>query len=221
MATRYPMFIVNTTIPMLVGMNPNPMNISIESSKIYSKNQTLGGWVFEHWGEQPQMIRVKGRTKAIVGNFENELGIEATLFQLQQIYRLDKKEVLSILPAVKDGNPFSALDIKSSVKNAKMDVSTLRKLSNTFIYYKFDAYAGFFTKFNFQQDAEHTPRWYTYDFEFLATKTAQNFLSDSIFAPDTSSIPRAISATGAGVALSAPALALATKTMINAVKKNF
>jgi len=48
MPPRYPMFIINETMPLVLKLNPNPNSISIDRSKVYSKSQTLGGWVFEH-----------------------------------------------------------------------------------------------------------------------------------------------------------------------------
>lgn len=215
MATRYPMVIVNTSIPVVVQMTPNPKNISIESSKVYSKTMTLGGWVFEHWGEQPQTIHVEGRTVALSGNFDNEISVEAVLFKLQQIYRMDKREMLSLLPIAKALNPFDSTSVASVWKAGKADPSTLRSLSNTFIYYKYDVYSGFFTRFRWHQDAETTPRHYEYDFDFLATKTAQNWLADTLFAPQTGGVGRAAVVAAIGLAASVPAVVNTIKGFVD------
>lgn len=200
MATRFPMVIVNQSIPIVVQMFPNPRNMSIESAKVFSQTQTLGGWVYEHWGEKPQVIRVKGRTQGLRGNFDNEISIEAALFQLQQLYRLDKRETLSILPRMKDISDLGLSGgLSSSVdrfKKGLMDPSALRDLSSTFIYYRYDVYAGFFTRFHWEQDAESTPRHYEYDFEFLATSTAQNWLADKLFIPSSAIQAAAVAAFG-------------------------
>ncbi len=212
MAVRFPMYLVNQTIPVVVQMSPNPKNISIESAKIFSKTQTLGGWVFEHWGEQPQMIRVKGRTRGLRGNFENELGIEATMFQLQQLFRLDKREMLSLLPRMKSNTELSNFNPVKKWKDGTLTPEDLRTLSNTFIYYRYDVYMGFFTKFRWEQDAETSPRHYEYDFEFLATKTAQNMLADLLFTPST--VAGAATAAALGTAASVGAVTNAIKGIV-------
>ena len=228
MATRFPMILVNTAIPIVVQMNPNPKNISISASKVFSKTQTLGGWVFEHWGEQPQTIRVKGRTSGLTGHFDNELAIEATLFKLQQIYRMDKKEMLSILPALKAGsNPFDISSMANAWKAGLATPELLRTLANTYIYYKYDAYAGFFTSFHYEQDAESTPRHYEYEFEFLATQSFQNWLADTMFAPQTGTAGGAALKAAVGAAASIPGVVNAVKgfvalgqSLIQQVKKD-
>lgn len=217
MAVRFPMVIANSTIPIVIQMNPNPKNISIDSAKVFSKTQTIGGWVFEHWGEQPQTIRVRGRTRGLRGNFDNELEIEATMFQLQQLFRLDKREMLSLMPRLKENQSFSELNFVQKFKNGKMNPEDLRQLSNTFIYYRYDVYSGFFTRFRWEQDAETSPRHYEYEFEFLATKTAQNMLADFLFLPTTA--VGALARTVAGAAASAPALANTIKSIAGLMKK--
>lgn len=217
MAARFPMFIVNTTIPIVIQLLPNPKNISIDSNKIFSKTQTLGGWVYEHWGEQPQTIKVKGRTQGLRGNFDNEISVEAALFQLQQIYRLDKRQTLSILPRMKDISDFGVSGAFSSTvsrfKAGLADPSALKTLSSSFIYYRYDVYVGFFTHFHWEQDAESNPRHYEYEFEFLATQTAQNYLADQLFIPSTAA--QAAAAAAFGIAASVPSVLNAVKGIVN------
>lgn len=206
MATRFPMLVVNTNIPLVVQMTPNPKNISIDSAKQFSKTNTLGGWVFEHFGEQPSTLKCSGKTIGLSGNFDNELSVEAVLFRLQQIYRLDKKETFNILPILKDTNSFNINNDRQKWKNASANPETLRSLSSTFIYYKYDVYTGFFTHFHWSQDAETTPRHYEYDFEFLVLKSAQNMLADAIFAPATGGPARAALSAAVGLAASVPGI---------------
>lgn len=208
-ATRFPLFIFNQTIPILVEMFPNPKRIDISTSKVFSQTQTLGGWVFEHWGEQPQTIKVKGRTQGIVGDFKNELSVEASLFQLEQLYRLDKREMLSILPILK--NPSTIAQFVTG----KLDPSSLRTLSTTSIYYRYDVYTGFFTDFHWEQDAETNPRHYEYEFTFLATSTAQNMLADALFMPTTAA--GALVRAAVGTAASVPAVASALNSITTGV----
>ena len=53
---RFPMVISNLKIPLVVQPNPNPNNIRINSQKVYSQTRTLGGYVYEHWGNAPDII---------------------------------------------------------------------------------------------------------------------------------------------------------------------
>ena len=211
MSVRYPLFIVNATIPLIVQMFPNPRSISVNESKIFSKNYTLGGIVTEHFGSDFSILTCHGRTQGIVGDFDNEAAVEATLFTLTQLYRLDKIETLSLLPALNPlsgGNSLASFNSNNSsvqqLLQGRIDPATLRTLSSTYIYYRYDVYQGFFTKFNWSQDADTSPRNYEYDFEFMVTQTAQNLLADSMFLPTT--ITQAAITTAIGLAASSAAL---------------
>lgn len=205
---KFPMIIVNETLPLVLTLSPNPNSISIDRSKVFSKTQTVGGWVFEHWGEQPRILKVKGRTQTILGSNGNNVlttpgkntivGVEAALMALQQIYNLDKRPAAGLLSMVKNAAT------KLGVLNGSASPSTL-PISTTFIYYKLDLYQGFFTNFSYEQRAEDMPRHYEYQFEFLITGSAQNTLADSVFG--TSLAPLVSLATGGpGQALLAGAI---------------
>ena len=211
MSVRYPFYILNSSIPLLVALYPNPRNISVQQSKIFSQNYTIGGLVFEHWGSAPSIMTVHGRTQGIVGDFDNELAVEATLFDLNQLYRLDKVETLSLMPALNPtsaNNSFASLNSNNSavqqLLQGRIDPATLRQLSTTYIYYRYDFYLGFFTKFHWEQDAETSARFYEYDFEFIVTQTGQNMLADMMFMPTT--VTQAAISTAIGRAASSAAL---------------
>ena len=211
MAVRYPMFLVNAAIPLVLQMSPNPRSIQIQESKIFSKNFTLGGLVTEHWGSDFSVMSVKGRTQGIVGDFDNEAAVEATLFALSQLYRLDKVETLSLMPAfnpTSGNNSLASFNSNNSsvqqLLQGRIDPATLRELSNTYIYYRFDFYIGFFSKFSWSQDADSSPRCYEYDFEFVITQTGQNLLANMMFMPTT--ITQAAITTAVGLAASAAAV---------------
>lgn len=178
---KYPMIIVNETLPLVVLLNPNPNNISMDRAKVFSKTQTLGGWVFEHWGEQPRVLKVRGRTQTVLGTGNNLLtlpgpntmvGVELALYSLQQIYNLDKRPGSGLFAMLKNAATQAGL-LKGSTAPSQLP------LASTFIYYKLDLYQGFFTHFRYKQDAETMPRHYEYEFEFLVTGSAQNTLSES------------------------------------------
>lgn len=175
---KFPMFIVNETLPLVLKMNPNPNKIQIDRAKVFSKTQTLGGWVFEHWGEQPRTMKVTGKTQAVLGKGSpgqnTMVGVEAAMFALQQVYNLDKRPATSYMSMLK--NP-------KSIANISLKGSLPKELSSTFIYYKLDFYFGFFTKFSYELSGEH-PRNYDYNFEFMITASAQNTLADALFSSD-------------------------------------
>ena len=179
------MFIVNETLPLVIRMSPNPNSISIDRVKVYSQTQTIGGWVYEHWGEKPRTLKVKGRTLPVLDGAKlgtnSDLGVEAVLFGLQQIFALDKRRMVDTLGSVVDQTKrFLTKDVLTNPNTAK-STESIKVLSNTFIYYKFDLYNGFFTDFSFRQDAETMPRHYEYEFTFMVTSTAQSSLVDNIF----------------------------------------
>jgi len=213
-ATKYPMFLVNLTVPLVLQMFPNPKRIEISSAKVFSDTQTVGGRVFEHWGEKPQTIRVSGRTQGIVGNYDNTVAVEAALFQLEQLYRLDKREMLSIIPILNNALPSNA----NSVPLSQLQPSDLRVLSQTIIYYRYDFYQGFFTNFKWEQDAEQNPKHYEYEFEFLATSTGQNMLADLLFVPEGEfGAAGALGRAAVGAALSGPGALNAIKAIAGGV----
>lgn len=171
---NFPMVIFNSSLPLLIQLKPNPNSITINRRKVFSKTQTLGGFVFEHWGEQPREMHIKGRTYAKLGTgsaFANsELGVEAALLGLQTLYALDKRPMVSVASRV------------TSLANQHKIISDAPKtLSTTYIFYRNDAYSGFFTDFKYSQDAERNPRHYEYEFNFLVTNTAQSALTDLAF----------------------------------------
>lgn len=201
MAIRYPMIITNTTLGIGLKFIPNPNSIELDSKKIYSQTQTLDGFVFEHWGEAPTMLTVTGQTVGMLDP-QSEAAAEAFLFALRQLYRIDKRKVASLTGLVKN----AASNLVAKIKGKSATQQDLLQLSNTYIYYRTDAYKGFFTDFKLQQQGEK-PNIYTYKFSFLVTSTAQNFLADFLFTPSTSNVLSATKAaagaaliTGAGVA---------------------
>ena len=167
------MIILNASIPLGIWLTPNPNTFKVASSKLYSQAQTLGGWIYEHWGDNPLTLSVSGITKAIVGDWNNELEVEAAFFALKQLYHLDKRSSWDLLGRTKDP------DLIGKVQALELDSIKKKLLSNTNIYYRWDVYSGFFTRFDWENVAD-MPRVYKYNFEFLVTATAQNFLADKM-----------------------------------------
>lgn len=168
---RYPLIILNPTIPFGMTLNPNPNNFKVVSKKVYSQTQTLGGWIYEHAGEAPKTLTVTGVTTPIVGGWDNELDVESAFFTLKQLYHLDKQPIGSISARLQN------LSLVNLLKSLDPFVKAL--LSNTSIYYRHDIYNGFFTSLTWENLGEQ-PRIYRYSFEFLVTSTGQNYLADKL-----------------------------------------
>lgn len=196
---KFPMIIVNTSIPTALELTPNPQRVRFGARKVYSQTQVLGGYDFEHWGEAPSTMRVEGMTRAAL--LGKELQVEGFMFALEQIYRLDKKRVLGLTAVLQP----SAL--RDRVKTGSATTEDLIQLSSSFIVYKTNVYLGFFTSFNWSQDAER-PRIIRYDFDFLVTQTGQNMLADALFAPTT------VLGASAAAILSLPATIGTVKSLI-------
>ena len=85
----YPMIIVNTSLPLVLKLNPSPNSIDVKRAKIFSQMQTASGWVFEHWGEKPYSLSVTGK---IAPKFDfttgiwNDIQLEAALISLQNAF---------------------------------------------------------------------------------------------------------------------------------------
>lgn len=171
---KFPMIIVNVTIPVALQLVPNPQKVRYASKKVFSQTQVVGGYVFEHWGEAPSQMHVEGTTRASLPG--KDLQVEGFMFALEQIYRQDKKKVLGLTTLLQPSV------LRQRVANGSVSTEDLMSLSETFIVYKTNVYLGFFTSFNWRQDSER-PRIINYDFDFLVTKTGQNMLADALFAP--------------------------------------
>ncbi len=187
MATKFDMYILNEMIPYAIKLNPSPQNLKITSDKLFSQTRTLGGWVFEHWGEKPSMLSISGRTKMLDDDPDRRAAVEFAFFTLQKLYKLDKRTLQTLIPGLD-----IASDFITSITNGLLNPKDYSKLAQTLISWKYDVYTGFFTKFQWQHDAMN-PRVYTYSFDFLITATAINYLTDLLFMPD---VGAALSAVG-------------------------
>ena len=162
------MVIINIDIPLMIIMAPNPQTFKAVDEKVFTLEQTLGGWISEHWGNKPEKISCSGITRTKYGTLKNNtkshLLAEGSLLLLQQIYKWDKEKITSFWKLMKKDTfgRFNPKSIVSPLKNRDM-----LRLSRTYIWYKGTAYTGFFTNFNYEEKAE-MPRNYSYSFEFMS-----------------------------------------------------
>jgi hypothetical protein len=191
--------VINGTIPTFLPFTPNPISIDISSRKINTKSQTLGGWVFEHYGNAPDVMKVAGYTMSriptdelitgILGNISTDRQhyVEWFLFQLQQIYKLDKERMKALIPLANTffstlaGGPSSVFTGMTNKKDAITGkrVENITSLSDTYIYYKGIIYYGFFDDFGYKEDA-NDPSRYSYNFSFTITSSTTDWLIGQI-----------------------------------------
>lgn len=172
---KFPMIITNLKLPLVLKLVPNPNNIRINSQKVYSQTRTLGGYVYEHWGNAPDVINVSGITSKIVEQSRSK--VENAFYQLRSLYKLDRTEIRSII-----GRAVASTKLAKSFSAGKLSNRQLEELTNTTIYYKNNIYSGFFTRFDWQEDSNR-PLVYIYNFEFLVTSSMEDMLRDKAFVP--------------------------------------
>lgn len=172
---KYSMIISNLKIPLILRLKPNPVNIRFNSQKIYNETRTLGGYVFEHWGNAPDIISVSGITNRITDQTRSK--IENAFYQLRSLYKLDRSNIKSLVAKL-----VSSTGLAKKFSSGLLSNSQLLELANTTIYYKYNIYTGFFTRFDWQEDSNR-PSIYIYNFEFLATSSMEDFLRNSAFVP--------------------------------------
>ncbi|MCM1260578.1 MAG: hypothetical protein NC222_06445 [Staphylococcus sp.] len=216
------MMIGNIDIPLFIVMRPNPVHFSKDSKKRNSETYTNTGWVDTHWGNERDIIKVNGFTASRIGNVnqykDNELlgaslknsidnltyvgtdshgpkqwaVIEQSLLKLEQIYKLDKEKIGSIVDVLKNGgslisNIYNKIrkDTKPWNNSKRDEYTTARELgilkrASSFIIYNYTIYWGYFMDFSYEDDVNNNPRRYSYNFTFKVTKSSTDWLSESL-----------------------------------------
>lgn len=180
MLSLYTFKIINTKIPLYYEFPRNPNKASWKFEKLYEETRTIGGYVFEHWGKKPTILRVEGRAlknTAHASGLKNkedytdkgfrEVVTNRDILKLRMLFELDKRNVQSTLAMI------------ASDLNLKSTSDVLNSISDTIIQYKDDIYTGFFRSFNYEEDAEN-PFFNKYDFEFVVTNSMQEMLLQAV-----------------------------------------
>lgn len=99
----YQFIIGNTKAPLFYMPFENPNVMDISDKKEYQRTQTIGGQVFEHWGEQPAVMNITMRIRKnsyagnLVGIYKDQRYdledpmICTELEVMQMIYHLDRR----------------------------------------------------------------------------------------------------------------------------------
>jgi hypothetical protein len=179
------MIIGNLQVPFIIVMNPNPQNFRVNSSKSFTQAQTLGSFVYEHWGNKPDVIQCVGWTQRKVGTAEDFLNVDFQILRLQQIFKLDKERISSFykmftgasLPSGTNIFNLPSQGVKDPVLQKK--VSSFRTLGQSFIIYRYAFYMGFFTDFVYSEQSER-PRIYDYNFNFVVTFSSTDYIASQL-----------------------------------------
>lgn len=180
------MVIGNMQVPFIIVMNPNPQNFRVNSSKAISTAQTLGSFVYEHWGNKPDTIQAAGWTQRKIGSTEDFLNVDFQVLRLQQIFKLDKERISSFY---KMFGGSSNLPTGTTIKNMptqnvkdpilKKKVNSFRTLGQSFIIYHYNFYMGFFTNFVYSEQSER-PRIYDYNWDFTVTFSSTDYIANTL-----------------------------------------
>jgi hypothetical protein len=200
MAERYPVIIINNKLPLFFKFPENPQVIDIQSRKLYNQTRTLGGYVYEHWGKEPTVLRVKGwlrkRTSSIFDSEDpadsdsTDPLINTDLFKLRQLYETDRRKIKSIFGLL---NGAKRSEVQRKLLSG-IDAG-LNALGDTTLYYKTTIYRGFFTNFNYSEDGQQ-PFLNEYNFEFLSTGSSEDFLRNAALKRNSNGTARVISTIG-------------------------
>ena len=102
---KHPVIIGNIRIPLFFRFTQNPNNWKLQYKKEFKKTQTIGGYVFEHWGNQPAVldfdvhIKKDSNLGQLVGTSTTtpNFGVEDPTFSwelitLQTLFNLDQRK---------------------------------------------------------------------------------------------------------------------------------
>jgi hypothetical protein len=191
------MIIGNSTVPFLILMKPNPQNFRINSRKSFSESQTLASFVYEHWGNRPDVIQCVGWTQRKVGSDAEYALVDFQILKLQQIFKIDKERMVSFLKMFNKNNlptGTTAANLNSGDKSIQDQITgkknqSLKDLGQSFIVYRYTLYLGFFTSFAWSEQNDR-PRLYDYSFEFVVTFSSTDYIARQLLVnfPDAAKI---------------------------------
>lgn len=178
------MIIGNSTVPFLILMKPNPQNFRLNSRKVFSESQTLASFVFEHWGNRPDVMQCVGWTQRKVGDSGDFATVDWQILKLQQIFKIDKERMVSFMKMFNKNNlptGTTAANLQSGEKSIKDQITgkknkNLKDLAQSFIIYRYTLYLGFFTSFAWSEQYDR-PRLYDYSFEFVVTFSSTDYIA--------------------------------------------
>lgn len=140
---RFPVIIGNTRIPLFFKFVQNPNELTFTMEKEFQQTQTVGGYIFEHWGKKPTMMsgRVTIKKDSQISNLiglntdATNLGIEDAVFNpelttLKTLFNIDQRKTNTF---GKDGesNVFDTAQ-KYASKGATYTIAAAAALTNPY-----------------------------------------------------------------------------------------
>ena len=106
---RFPVIIGNIRIPLFFKFTQNPNKLRFSMAKEYNQTQTIGGYVFEHWGKKPTvmsgrvLIKKDNSLSQLIGLNTNSTNLEledATfnpeLSTLMTLFNIDQRKLYNL-----------------------------------------------------------------------------------------------------------------------------
>lgn len=106
---RFPVIIGNIRIPLFFKFTQNPNKLRFSMAKEYNQTQTIGGYVFEHWGKKPTvmsgrvLIKKDDSLSQLIGLNTNSTNLEledATfnpeLSTLMTLFNIDQRKLYNL-----------------------------------------------------------------------------------------------------------------------------
>ena len=106
---RFPVIIGNIRIPLFFKFTQNPNKLRFSMAKEYNQTQTIGGYVFEHWGKKPTvmsgrvLIKKDNSMSQLIGLNTNSTNLEledATfnpeLSTLMTLFNIDQRKLYNL-----------------------------------------------------------------------------------------------------------------------------
>lgn len=104
----------NLQIPLFFRFTQNPNKLTFTMEKEYKQTKTIGGYVFEHWGKKPTimrgtvLIKKEGSFAQLIGINTKETGLDLEdksfnpeLFTLQTLFDVDQRKIKGALNMAK------------------------------------------------------------------------------------------------------------------------
>jgi len=103
---KHQVIIGNLAIPLMFRFTQNPNNLTFSMEKEYRQTKTIGGYVYEHWGKKPTimrgevLIKKEGSIAQVFGVNTKTTGFDLEdktfspeLFTLQTLFDVDQRKI--------------------------------------------------------------------------------------------------------------------------------
>ncbi len=172
----------------------NPTTLSLNLAKIINRNQTMSGWVEDHWGEELDTVTFQGSSAAFIwGGPQKKTPLNQTTFEIQKTFNdYINQPDLGVDEPVGMGD-HSGLTVKRRRETLSYDefrkiihlmnsnaanFDTRGLINNRYLIemgYDYAAYRGYFESLDVTEDAEQ-PFKFIYTATFKVEKTIFSFL---------------------------------------------